>query len=102
MVPVIDARPNSPAAIYTDLLTHIRVYIEQTFGRVKHIWQCINHERTLCYEPEKAVKIITACAVLYNFEINEGYLKNCSSSFEALVILFILIKFFQIHLYRCK
>lgn len=74
MTPILNAIPNSPAALFTQCILHTRVNIEQTFGRIKHIWQCLSKERTLLYQPETAIDIIIACVVLYNFGINNGYI----------------------------
>jgi len=41
--------------------------IERCIGVLKERWRCLKCDRTLHYRPEKAGKIVNACAVLHNF-----------------------------------
>lgn len=66
MTPINDAADNSHEARYNEIHGKARVLIENTFGRLKNRWRCLNKDRTLHYAPEKCAKIITACAVLHN------------------------------------
>ncbi|CAG9135385.1 unnamed protein product [Plutella xylostella] len=70
MTPINDAADDSPEAKYNHLHGKARVLIENTFGRLKNRWRCLNKDRTLHYAPEKCAKIITACAVLHNIAID--------------------------------
>ncbi|KAL0869532.1 hypothetical protein ABMA27_005802 [Loxostege sticticalis] len=70
MTPYNDAGDDSPEAKYNSVHGKARVLIENTFGRLKNRWRCLNKDRTLHYAPEKCAKIITACAVLHNIAID--------------------------------
>ncbi|KAL0871680.1 hypothetical protein ABMA27_004198 [Loxostege sticticalis] len=70
MTPYNDAGDDSPEAKYNSVHGKARVLIENTFGRLKNRWRCLNKDRTLHYAPEKCAKLITACAVLHNIAID--------------------------------
>lgn len=72
MTPITAAVEGSPEANYTSLHGKARVVIENTFGRLKNRWRCVNKDRTLHYSPEKCAKIIIACCVLHNIALKFG------------------------------
>lgn len=72
MTPIPDAAEGTPEAKYTKVHCKARVAIENTFGRLKNRWRCVNKHRTLHYKPEKCAKIIIACSVLHNLAIKFG------------------------------
>ncbi|CAH0715919.1 unnamed protein product, partial [Brenthis ino] len=64
MTPILDAAPNTPQANYNQKHMTARVVIENTFGRLKNRWRCLNKDRVLHYKPLKCSRIILACCVL--------------------------------------
>lgn len=72
MTPVHDAAPDTPEAYYNKKHIAARVTIENTFGRLKNCWRCLNKDRVLRYQPTKCAKIIQACCVLYNIGLHFG------------------------------
>lgn len=72
MTPITDAPEGSPEAKYTEIHGRARVVIENTFGRLKNRWRCVNKHRTLHYKPQKCAKIIMGCSVLHNIAIAFG------------------------------
>lgn len=69
MTPIPDAVEGNPESNYTLLHGKARAVIENTFGRLKNRWRCVNKDRTLHYTPEKCAQIIIACCVLHNIAV---------------------------------
>ncbi|XP_045450706.1 putative nuclease HARBI1 [Melitaea cinxia] len=69
MTPYTDAAQDSIEEIYNKKHSCARVVIENTFGRLKNRWRCLNKDRVLHYKPEKCAKIIIACCVLHNIAL---------------------------------
>ena len=59
---------DSAESRFNKSFTKTRVVSEETFGGWKSKFRCVLKDRSLHYEPSFAAKIITATAVLYNFE----------------------------------
>nr|XP_037869744.1 putative nuclease HARBI1 [Bombyx mori] len=70
MTPILNAAPNTPQSNYNQKHMRARVVIENTFGRLKNRWRCLNKDRALHYKPVKCARIILACCVLHNIGIN--------------------------------
>lgn len=70
MTPILDAAPNTLHANYNKKHVAARVVIENTFGRLKNRWRCLNKDRVLHYKPLKCARIIQACCILHNIGIN--------------------------------
>lgn len=69
MTPYPDPVPNSVEDAFNKAHISARVVIENTFGRLKNRWRCLNKDRTLHYRPQKCAQIITACCVLHNIAL---------------------------------
>ena len=72
MTPIPNTTPGSAEANYNEKHMKARVVIENTFGRVKNRWRCVNKDRVLHYKPLKCARIIQACCVLHNIGIAFG------------------------------
>ena len=46
----VDAPASSPEFRFLQCLTHTRVNVEQMYGRIKNVWQCLKKVMTLCYQ----------------------------------------------------
>nr|CAI5847199.1 unnamed protein product [Callosobruchus analis] len=66
MTPVLDARPNTPEAMYNSLHTSTRNVVERGFGVWKARFRCLTKDRVLHYSHATSALIIYACAVLHN------------------------------------
>nr|CAI5849501.1 unnamed protein product [Callosobruchus analis] len=66
MTPVLDARPNTPEAMYNSLHTSTRNVVERGFGVWKARFRCLRKDRVLHYSHATSALIIYACAVLHN------------------------------------
>ncbi|XP_046400480.1 putative nuclease HARBI1 [Ischnura elegans] len=58
--------PNSPEDRYNRALRRARNTVERCIGLLKSRWRCLLKHRVLHYMPNKASRIINACAVLHN------------------------------------
>lgn len=72
MTPILGATSGTPEAEYNEKHLKARVVIENTFGRLKNRWRCLNKDRVLHYKPLKCARIIQACCVLHNMAIMFG------------------------------
>nr|CAI5860141.1 unnamed protein product [Callosobruchus analis] len=66
MTPVLDARPNTPEAMYNSLHTSTRNVVERGFGVWKKRFRCLRKDRVLHYSHATSALIIYTCAVLHN------------------------------------
>lgn len=55
---------------YTKNLCKARNVVERFFGVFKSVWRCLSCQRVLMYAPDKAGKIVNACATLHNMRIH--------------------------------
>lgn len=65
MTPVRNPTTSSEEA-YNEAQRKTRVRVEQTFGVLKMRFRCLQRYRTLHFAPDRASRIITACAILHN------------------------------------
>lgn len=66
MTPIVRTVAGSPEEHYTKTHCSARNVIERCFGVLKARWRCLLAHRVLHYSPQKAGKIVNACAVLHN------------------------------------
>jgi hypothetical protein len=64
--------PNTPEDKYNRCLTQARSSIERCIGVLKSRWRCLLKHRVLHYMPDKASKIVNACAILHNMCVEDG------------------------------
>nr|CAD7451684.1 unnamed protein product [Timema bartmani] len=62
----------SPESLYNSTHSSTRNVIERCNGLLKGRFRCLLKHRVLHYSPEKASRIINACAVLLNMCIKEN------------------------------
>jgi len=55
---------------YTKNLCKTRNVVERFFGVFKSVWRCLSYQRVLMYAPDKAGRIVNACATLHNMRIH--------------------------------
>jgi len=55
---------------YTKNLCKARNVVERFFGVFKSVWRCLSYQRVLMYAPDKAGRIVNACATLNNMRIH--------------------------------
>ncbi|XP_008179536.1 putative nuclease HARBI1 [Acyrthosiphon pisum] len=55
---------------YTKKLCKARNVVERFFGVFKSVWRCLSYQRVLMYAPDKAGRIVNACATLHNTRIH--------------------------------
>lgn len=55
---------------YTKNICKARNVVERFFGVFKSVWRCLSYQRVLMYAPDKAGKIVNACATLHNMRIH--------------------------------
>lgn len=55
---------------YTKNLCKARNVVERFFGVFKSVWRCLSYQRVLMYAPDKAGRIVNACATLHNMRIH--------------------------------
>ncbi|CAH0405000.1 unnamed protein product [Chilo suppressalis] len=65
MTPIPHALHGSPEWQYNYFLGRTKSCIDRCIGKLKGRWQCL-HRRPLHYTPQRAAKIINACAILHN------------------------------------
>lgn len=78
IVPYRNAAENSPEAIFNQVHSQARNYIERTIGILKGRWRILLSERKCRYDPTKLAKITTICCVLHNMciQFNAPYYKD--------------------------
>lgn len=102
MTPILNTSPNTPESTYNQMHMTARVVIENTFGRLKNRWRCLNKDRVLHYKPLKCARIIQACCVLYNIGVDYGVVEEEEESVGMYQIrgkYSYLIKSFLVHYY---
>ncbi|XP_013182850.1 putative nuclease HARBI1 [Amyelois transitella] len=71
MTPIVHAPQGSPEAQYNNFHGRTKICIDRCIGKLKGRWKCLQ-KRPLHYTPQRAAKIINACAVLHNLCIKAG------------------------------
>lgn len=71
MTPVGQASQGTPESQYNHFHGRTKTCIDKCIGKLKGRWQCL-HKRPLHYTPQRAAKIINACAVLHNLCVIAG------------------------------
>lgn len=72
MVPIKRNNLNIAEQSYNRSLRRIRNTVERTIGMFKSRFRCCLGHRALHYNPVKAAKIISACAILHNIYLEQG------------------------------
>lgn len=67
MTPVTGRNQNDGERRYNVAHKSVRNVVERFNGVIKSRFRCCFAERFLHYSPEKAAKIVNACAILHNF-----------------------------------
>lgn len=67
---------------YTKYLCKARNVVERFFGVFKSVWRCLSYQRVLMYAPDKAGRIVNACATLHNMRIHYK-LPNCEDDIDV-------------------
>lgn len=80
MTPIPHAPQGTPESQYNHFHGRTSTCVNRCIGKLKGRWQCL-HKRPLHYTPQRAAKIINACAVLHNFCIRAGL--DCDSYVET-------------------
>lgn len=65
MTPIPHAPQGTPDSQYNHFQGRTKTCIDRCIAKLKGRWQCL-HKRPLHYTPQRAAKIINACAVLHN------------------------------------
>ncbi|KAM3964694.1 putative nuclease HARBI1 [Aphomia sociella] len=71
MTPILHAPQGTPDSQYNHFQGRTKTSIDKCISKLKGRWQCLN-KRPLHYTPQRAAKIINACAVLHNLCIKAG------------------------------
>lgn len=71
MTPVIQASQGTLESQYNHFHGRTKTCIDKCISKLKGRWQCL-HKRPLHYTPQRAAKIINACAVLHNLCVKAG------------------------------
>ncbi|CAB3250395.1 unnamed protein product [Arctia plantaginis] len=71
MTPILHAPQGTSDSQYNHFQGRTRTCIDRCISKLKGRWQCL-HKRPLHYTPQRAAKIINACAVLHNLCIKAG------------------------------
>ncbi|KAG8222557.1 hypothetical protein J437_LFUL016758, partial [Ladona fulva] len=66
LTPLPHAEAGTPEYRYSQAHCRARNVVERLFGVLKGRWRCLLREMVLHYQPERAAKIVLACAVLHN------------------------------------
>lgn len=69
MTPIVHAQQGTPESQYNHFLGRTKSCIDRCISILKSRWQCL-HKRPLHYTPQRAAKIINACAMLHNLCIH--------------------------------
>lgn len=65
MTPIPHAAQGTPDSQYNHFQGRTKTCIDRCIAKLKGRWQCL-HKRPLHYTPQRAAKIINACAILHN------------------------------------
>lgn len=76
MTPLPNQPEGTPKFRYNEALCKARNPVERLFGVLKGTWRCLSQQRMLLYIPEFAGKIVNACAVLHNINLDEQRLET--------------------------
>ncbi|XP_065301422.1 putative nuclease HARBI1 [Dermacentor albipictus] len=60
---------STPEGLYNKEHTAMRNVVERCIGVLKSRFRCLQHYRTLLYNPDRAATIIAACAALHNIAL---------------------------------
>lgn len=71
MTPVLQASQGTPESQYNHFHGRTKSCIHKCVSKLIGRWQCL-HKRPLHYTPQRAAKIINACAVLHNLCVIAG------------------------------
>lgn len=80
--------PETPEGKYNTAHTAMRSVVERCIGLLKSRFCCLQHYRTIQYEPQKASDIVEVCCVLHNLCLleppcNDGASSSSSSDDEG-------------------
>lgn len=66
MTPFHNPAEGTPERYFNSIFIPARLTVERTIGRWKETLRCALRDRLLHYKPNKASKIVNACAVIHN------------------------------------
>lgn len=71
MTPILHATQGTPESQYNHFHGRTKTCVNRCISKLKGRWQCL-YRRPLHYSPQRAAKIINACAILHNICIIAG------------------------------